>query len=252
MRLHNKTAIVTGAARGIGLAIAQKFAEEGARVMLADRLPEGELAAKRLQEAGYSAAFRQTDVASAQSVEALASAVREIFGTPDIIVNNAAINIPGSILELSEDMWDRTYAVNVKSMFLLSRAVVPDMIKAGCGSIINMGSANSYVAEPRLAGYVSSKGAILMLTKAMALDFAADGIRVNCICPGWVDTTFNDDHADLFGGRDEVLKAIDDIHPIGRTIKPEEIAGAALFLASDDSSAVTGAGISVDGGYTAK
>lgn len=252
MRLNNKIAIVTGAARGIGLAVAKRYAEEGAKVVLADIAEEGEQAAAQLREAGYEARFCRTDVASGESVEALAAFTRECFGSPDIVVNNAAINIPGSIMELSEEVWDRTYAVNVKSMFLLSRAVVPDMVQKGGGAIINMGSANSYVAEPRLAGYVSSKGAILMLTKSMALDFALDGIRVNCICPGWVDTSFNDDHADLYGGRDEVLKGIRDIHPIGRTIQPSEIADVALFLGSDEASAITGAGIVVDGGYTAK
>lgn len=252
MKLKDKTAIVTGAASGIGWAIARRFAEEGAKVVLADISPEGKEAADQLVEEGFRASFYLTDVASHASVTALTEYTKATFGPADILVNNAAINIPGSILELSEEIWDRTYAVNVKSMFLLSRAVIPAMREKGGGAIVNLGSANSYVAEPRLAGYVSSKGAILMLSKAMALDFAEEGIRVNCICPGWVDTTFNDKHADLFGGRDEVLKSIRDIHPIGRTIQPSEIANVALFLASDEASAITGAGIAVDGGYTAK
>ncbi len=252
MRLAGKIAIVTGAAGGIGYQIAKRFTEEGAAVVLADIDSHGEAAAEQLALAGGRALFCQTDVSDSASVQRLAQFAAAQFGAPDILVNNAAINIPGSILELTEDIWDRTYAVNVKSMFLLSRAVIPGMREKGGGAIINMGSANSYVAEPRLAAYVSSKGAILMLTKAMALDCAVDRIRVNCICPGWVDTAFNDRHAELFGGREEVLKSIDDIHPIGRTIMPVEIAHAALFLASDESSAITGAGIPVDGGYTAK
>ncbi|WP_256762098.1 SDR family NAD(P)-dependent oxidoreductase [Cohnella sp. WQ 127256] len=252
MRLHHRTAIVTGSARGIGFEIARRFAEEGAKVVLADIMEAGVESAQALQDLGHDVTFFRTDVSSNSSVESLVAFTAEKYGRIDILVNNAAINIPGSILEVSEEVWDRTFAVNVKSQFLLSRAVVPLMQKDGGGSIINMGSGNSYVAEPRLSAYVASKGAILMLTKQMALDFAKDNIRVNCICPGWVDTTFNDAHCDLYGGRDEVLKMIDDIHPIGRTIKPVEIANSAVFLASDDSSAITGTGLIVDGGLTAK
>ncbi|MBT2287754.1 SDR family oxidoreductase [Paenibacillus albidus] len=252
MRLTGKKAIVTGAARGIGYEVARRFAEEGAAVVMADIDAGGEQAAQQLQQAGLAVTFCRTDVSSNVSVVQLVDTAMQLYGGIDILVNNAAVNIPGSILELSEEIWDRTYEVNVKSMFLLSRAVVPIMQRSGSGAIVNMGSANSYVAEPRLSAYVSSKGAILMLSKAMALDFAADGIRVNCICPGWVDTAFNDSHADLFGGREEILKSIHDIHPIGRTIQPVEIANTALFLVSDEASAITGAGILVDGGYTIK
>ncbi|MEK8128046.1 SDR family oxidoreductase [Paenibacillus filicis] len=252
MRLKDKVAIVTGAARGIGYQIAKRYAEEGAKVVLADLAENGPEAAESLKTLGHDVEFFHTDVAANESVVALVAFTLEKYGRVDILANNAAINIPGSIMELSEEIWDKTYAVNVKSQFLLSRAVVPIMEQHGGGSIVNMGSANSYIAEPRLAAYVSSKGAILMLTKAMALDFAKLNIRVNCICPGWVDTTFNDAHCDLFGGRDEILKMIDDIHPIGRTIQPVEIANVAVFLASDESSAITGTGILVDGGLTAK
>ncbi|WP_010499685.1 SDR family NAD(P)-dependent oxidoreductase [Paenibacillus elgii] len=252
MRLDGKIAIVTGAAQGIGYFIAKRFAEEGAKVVMADISSDGVQAARQLAKEGNAVVFHQTDVSKNASVLELVEAAHTAFGRVDILVNNAAVNVPGSILELSEEIWDRTYEVNVKSIFLLSRAIVPGMQKNGGGVIINLGSANSYVAEPRLASYVSSKGAILMLSKAMALDFAQDNIRVNCICPGWVDTAFNDRHAELFGGRAEVLKNIRDIHPIGRTIQPVEIANAALFLASEESSAITGAGILVDGGYTIK
>jgi NAD(P)-dependent dehydrogenase (short-subunit alcohol dehydrogenase family) len=252
MRLHNKVAIVTGSARGIGYQIAKRYAEEGAVVVMADILDIGADSAQLLADSGYPVVFKQTNVSDKASLQQLVDFTMKKFGKIDILVNNAAVNKRGSILTVSEDDWDLTFDVNVKSMFLLSRLVVPLMQSNGSGSIINMGSANSLVAEPLLSAYVSSKGAILMLTKAMALDFSPNGIRVNCIMPGWVDTTFNDSHAELFGGREEVLKDIKNIHPIGRTIQPVEVANVALFLASDEASAVTGSGYLVDGGYTAK
>ncbi|MGE5704146.1 MAG: SDR family NAD(P)-dependent oxidoreductase [Clostridia bacterium] len=252
MRLLNKIALVTGAARGIGAAIARRFGEEGAAVVVTDVMAEGEEVARDIVNKGGTAAFIQADVSKAADVVKMLAFAKETFGVPTVICNNAAINVPGSVVELDEEIWDRTMAVNVKSMFLTSKYFIPEMVEAGGGSIINMASANSFAAEPRLSAYVTSKGAIHMLTKQMALDFAADQIRVNCICPGFVDTTFNDAHADLFGGRDAVLQSISDFQPIGRTIQPVEIANVAVFLASDESSAMTGSAVVVDGGVTAK
>ncbi|GED70744.1 oxidoreductase [Brevibacillus reuszeri] len=252
MRLQNKIAVVTGAARGIGAAIAHRFAEEGARVVATDVSSVGEEVVAAITRKGGTAVFFQADVSKASEVEALLAFAKENYGVPTILCNNAAINIPGSVVETEEEVWDRTMEVNVKSMYLTSKYFLPEMIEAGGGSVVNMASANSFVAEPRLSAYVTSKGAIHMLTKQMALDFATENVRVNCICPGWVDTTFNDAHADLFGGRDHVLKSIHDIQPIGRTIQPIEIANVALFLASDESSAMTGSAVVVDGGLSAK
>lgn len=252
MRLKNKVAIVTGSARGIGEAMVRDFVNEGASVIISDILEkEGQALASELRNEGHNVYFFKTDVSSEQNVKELVAFTVEKFGKISILCNNAAINIPGSVTELTEDIWDRTMDVNVKSQFLVSKHVIPIMQQSGGGSIINTASANSFVAEPRLSAYVSSKGAILMLTRAMALDYAKDNIRVNCICPGWVDTTFNDAHADLFGGREAVLKDIDSIQPIGRPIEPIEIAKVATFLASDDSSALTGSPIIADGGITA-
>lgn len=252
MRLRNKIAIVTGAARGIGAAIARRYAEEGARVVATDISAVGEEVVDEITRNGGTAVFYRADVSKAADVQALLQFTKETYGVPTVLCNNAAINIPGSVIELEEDVWDRTMEVNVKSMFLTSKYCVPEMIAAGGGSVVNMASANSFAAEPRLSAYVASKGAIHMLTKQMALDFATDNVRVNCICPGWVDTTFNDAHADLFGGRDSVLKSISDFQPIGRTIAPVEIANVAVFLAADESSAMTGSAVLVDGGYTSK
>lgn len=252
MRLQNKVAIVTGSARGIGFQIAKRFAEEGSKVVMADILDLGQESAQELKNQGFDVEFFKTDVSSKESVEKLVAFTVARHERIDVLVNNAAISIPGSVLDLTEDQWDKTFAVNVKSQFLLSRAVVPHMQKNGIGSIINMGSANSFVAQPKLTSYVSSKGAILMFTKAMALDFAPQNIRVNCICPGWVDTTLDDPHCDLFGGKDLLLQSIDSIHPIGRIIQPVEIANLAVFLASDESSAMTGSGVLIDGGFTSQ
>ncbi len=252
MRLHDKVAIVTGATRGIGEAIARQFASEGATVVLADILPAGEQVAADLRVQGSNATFVLTNVAEASDISKLVEFTVKKYGRIDILCNNAGVNIPGSVVELTEAQWDTTMNVNVKSMFLTCKYAIPEMVKTGGGSIVNMASANSFVAEPRLNGYVTSKGAILMFTKQVALDVADLGIRCNCICPGWVDTTFNDAHANLFGGRDVILTELKDIQPIGRPIQPEEIAKIALFLASDDSSSMTGSAILADGGVTAK
>ncbi|MFE6167979.1 SDR family NAD(P)-dependent oxidoreductase [Viridibacillus arvi] len=252
MRLEGKVAIVTGGARGIGEAIVRDFIAEGASVVIADILEtEGNALATELQEKGYDIYFHKTDVSSEDSIKALTNFTLVKFSKLDVVCNNAAINIPGAVTELSEDTWTRTMDVNVKSQFLMGKHTVPLMQKQGKGSIINMGSANSFVAEPRLSAYVASKGAILMLTRAMALDYAKDNIRVNCICPGWVDTTLNDAHAELYGGRDVVLQDLSSIQPIGRAINPSEIAKVATFLASDDSSCMTGSPVIADGGITA-
>lgn len=245
--LKGKVAIVSGGANGIGRAMVKRLQEEEAHVIILDIDPvEGEKAAKEL-----GADFIRTDVSNSESVSHAVTQIVEKYSTIDILCNNAAINIPGDAIELDEELWDRTMNVNVKSQFLLLKYVVPVMMENGGGSIINTASANSYVAEPQLIAYVTSKGAIKMLTKSAALDYAQFNIRVNGICPGWVDTTFNDAHAELFGGREAVLKEVANMQPIGRAIQPKEIANIAVFLASDLSSCMTGAMIMADGGLTA-
>lgn len=251
MMLQDKVAIVTGGAQGIGAAIVRRFAEEGARVAIADILVEkGEQLQKELADHGHEVLFVRTDVSNTESVKAFVDSVIERFGKVDILCNNAAVNIPGSVEELEEELWDKTINVNIRSQFLMSKYVLPHMRKQEKGSVINMASANSFVAEPRLAAYVASKGAIMQLTKAMALD-CAPSIRVNCICPGWVDTTFNDAHAALYGGREKVLEGLGNVQIIGRPIQSAEIANVALFLASDLSSCMTGVPVLADGGITA-
>ncbi len=252
MRLANKVAIVTGAAQGIGAATARKYAREGAKVVLTDLLDKGSAVAQEIRDEGFDCVFFQADIAKSSDVQALIQHAVQTYGALHVICNVAGINIPGSVVDLDESIWDLTFAVNVKSMFLTAKYGIPEMIKCGGGSIINTGSANSFVAEPMLSAYVASKGGILMLTKQMALDFAKDNIRVNCVCPGWVDTTINDAHHDLFGGRAVLEATIEEVQPIGRVISPEEIADVNLFLASDESSSMTGSAIVCDGGITAK
>ena len=252
MKLQGKVAIVTGGARGIGEAIVRDYVNEGAFVVISDILDaEGVALEQELTQAGHKVSFFKADVSKEADIIALVDHTIAVFGRIDILCNNAAVNIPGSVTELTEAQWDLTMDVNVKSQYLTSKHVVPHMQKVGKGAIVNMASANSFVAEARLSAYVASKGAILMLTKATAMDYAKDNIRVNCICPGWVNTTMNDAHAELCGGgRDKVLEELPNIQPLG-VIEPYQIAKVATFLASDDSSALTGAPILADGGITA-
>jgi NAD(P)-dependent dehydrogenase (short-subunit alcohol dehydrogenase family) len=174
------------------------------------------------------------------------------YGAVDVLVNNAGVNLPGVFHEVSNEVVDRTLNVNVKGAIYTSRAAIPQMLKQGKGSIINISSVNGLVAEPFLSIYAASKGALVMLTRGIALDYAKQGIRCNCICPGWVDTPINYAHAELLGGIEKVYASIDAFQPIGRPGEPREIAHLALFLASDEASLMTGSIITADGGMTAQ
>ena len=249
-RLEGKVAVVTGAAGGIGSAIVERFAAEGAAVVAAD------VDAARLHEvaahAGGDTTWQVCDVSRAEDVRELVAAAVSRHGKLTTICNNAAISIPGDVTEVSEDDFDRTVAVNLRGVFLGCKYAVPALLDAGGGSIVNTGSVNSLVAEPFLTAYVASKGGVLMLTKAVALDYATRGIRCNCICPGWVDTPINHLHAQRMGGLEGVLASLPEWQPIGRQGYPEEIAGAAVYLASDESAFMTGAAFVIDGGMTAR
>ena len=249
-RLDGKVGIVTGAASGIGRAIAIALAGEGARVMAAD-VDEGGLA--QTAAAGSGAVLtKRCDVTRSEDVKALVDETVGVFGGLHVLCNNAGISIPNRVTELSEDDWDRTLAVNLKGVFLGCKYGIPAMLRSGGGSIINTGSVNSLVAEPYLSAYCASKGGVLMLSREIALDFATEKIRCNCICPGWVDTPINTPHAEMMGGLDRVLAGLPEWQPIGRQGYPKEIANVVVFLASDDSSFMTGSAVVVDGGMTAK
>jgi len=248
--LEGKVAIVTGASAGIGKAIALELVRHGAQVVAAGR--DRDRLEGALEGAGPAVVPFVADVTDAGQVDALVAATLVRHGKIDALVNNAGVLRPGSALESSLEDYDLQMDVNVRGPFLACRAVLPSMVEAGSGSIVNIGSINSLVAESKLVAYTASKGAVMMMTKAIALDHAADGIRANCICPGFVDTALNVPHYELLGGRQALEEGLPSFQPIGRAIEPEEIAGGVVFLVSDLSTAVTGTAIPVDGGVTAK
>lgn len=252
-RVDGKVSVVTGAGSGIGQAIAVRLAEEGARVLVADVNADGaEATASDIRRQGHDAHAFTADVADSSQVDAMVSAALERWGRIDVLVNNAGVNIPGVLHEVPDDVIDRTLAVNVKGQIYGCRAAIPHMLRQGGGSIVNIASVNGVVSEPFLAVYSASKGASVMLTKGVALDYAKQGIRCNVICPGWVDTPINYAHAEMLGGLQHVYDTIDSFQPIGRPGTPREIAHLALFLASDEASFMTGSVVLADGGMTAQ
>ncbi len=252
MTLAGKAALITGAASGIGRAIALLFAREGAPVALLDRNEEhGRAVAREVEAGGGKALFLPGDVSRQADCRRAAEATLAAFGGIAILVNNAGIIRRATVLETEADDWDRLMDVNVKAVFLLSRAVIPIMARAGGGSIINTASNWGLVGGPRAAAYCASKGAVVLLTRAMAIDHGPQKIRVNCICPGDTDTPMLRSEADQLGAPVASFLAESAACPLGRIARPEEIAEAARYLASDAASFVTGSALVVDGGFTA-
>jgi NAD(P)-dependent dehydrogenase (short-subunit alcohol dehydrogenase family) len=249
-RLGGKVCIVTGAGSAIGRASAIRFAEEGALVTCVDI--DEDAVRETAGEIGEDAWAEQADVAEPGQVEAYTERTVERWGKLDVAFNNAGVNLPGVFHEQPPEVIDRTLAVNVKGAMNGCRSAIPHMLRAGGGSLINTSSVNGLVAEPFLAIYAASKGAVIMLSKGIALDYVKQGIRCNAIAPGWVDTPINYAHAELLGGLDKVYASIDSFQPIGRPGEPREIANCALFLASDESSFVTGTVLVADGAMTAQ
>ena len=247
MRLEGKAALVTGAGGGIGAAVARRFAAEGARVGFADVVEDkGRALEETIRAAGGTSMFLRLDVAEEPEWEAAVAALTAAYGELSVLVNNAGIYQSIGLLETSADDWDRMMAVNAKSMFLGTRAVVPSMRAAGGGSIVNISSTAGLVAS-FAAHYGASKGAVRLLTKSIALQFAKDNIRCNSVHPGPVSTAMGDTALPKGEVRDRRLAQM----PLGRFGTPEEIASAVLFLASDEASFVTGSELVVDGGSTA-
>lgn len=247
--LTGKVALVTGAASGIGRATALLFAREGAAVVIADvNQHDGEGVAEEIIGNGGHAFFEHADVTQSADCRRVIDRTLRELGAIHVLFNNAGIIRRASVPELSEEDWDRVMAVNVKSIFLMSRYVIPVMAEAGGGSIINTASGWGLAGGPRAAAYCASKGAVVLLTKAMAVDHGPQKLRVNCICPGDTDTGMLRHEAQQLGEQEDRFLAEAARRPLGRIGRPEEIAQAALYLASDASSFVTGTALIVDGG----
>jgi len=249
-RLAGKVCIVTGAGSGIGRASAIRLAEEGALVTCVDR--NGDAVRETVATIGDASFAVEADVSVDAQVRAYTDDTVARWGRLDVVFNNAGVNLPTVFHEVTDELIDRTISVNLKGVIYGCRAAIPHMLVQGGGSIINTGSVNSLVSEPFLSIYAATKGAILMLSRSIALDYAKQGIRCNCLCPGWVDTPVNHAHAEMLGGLQHVYDTIDSFQPIGRPGEPREIANVVLFLASDESSFMTGSAVVADGAMTAQ
>jgi NAD(P)-dependent dehydrogenase (short-subunit alcohol dehydrogenase family) len=246
--LKEKVAIVTGGASGIGRATAILFAREGAKVVVADRDPTGGQETVRMIEGeGGQAIFVQTDVSRAEDVQRMVRETVSTYGRLDVLFNNAGIGETAKVTEASVEHWDKVLAVNLRSVFLGCKYAIPEMVKVGGGSIINNASILAEVGFSNAPAYSASKHGVVGLTQTIALDHAAEGIRANTVCPGFIRTPMVTEGLDP-----ETRDYIAGLHPLGRMGEPEEVAEAVLFLASDRSSFVTGTCLFVDGGYTAR
>lgn len=248
-RLKDKIAIITGAGSGIGRACALALANQGAKVALVGRREDrlNEVA----HEIGGSAFVIPADVSKPGAIDQVIEQTLSRFGGIDVLLNNAGVLHIGTVEQITEEQWDETFNVNVRGLWRLSRAVLPPMRQAGEGSIINMASVLGLNGARNRASYAPSKGAVILLTKCMAIDHGHENIRVNAICPSFVETELTAKVLSNTPDPDSVRRERIGVHPIGRLGQPEDIAGLAVYLASNESSWVTGAVFPVDGGYLA-
>jgi len=250
-KLDKRVAIITGAGSGIGRATALLFAKEGAKVVVADNVVSGgEETVSMIREAGGEACFVKTDVSREGDIQLMIKVALDDYGQLDILYNNAGIvGKLGPTHEVDNADWDRVISINLKGVFLGMKFAIPEMLKRGGGVIINTASVAGLVGFSGLSAYSASKGGVIQLTKTAALEYATQNIRVNCICPGVIWSPMVER---MTGGSEEVKKQFIEKEPVGRMGKPEEIAQAALFLASDDASFITGIPLPVDGGFIAQ
>ena len=250
MQLQDKVAIITGAATGIGRATALLFAKEGASVVVADiNEDDAQRTVADIEDKGGSARFVQTDVSEAEGVQALMERSAEEMGGIDVIVNNAGAQRSGAVTEFEESEWDLVMRVNPRSCFLGAKYGVPYLRERGGGSIVNVSSLAGLKGGPGMTAYSASKGAIIAFTRALAEELAPDNIRANSVCPGWIDTPFNEPAIEFMGGRAQQEEMVQQTVPLKRQGRPEEIAPGILYLASDASSYVTGQELVIDGGF---
>ena len=259
LRLKDKVAIITGSGSGIGRAIALAFIQEGAKTIIVDWSEIGGMeTVKQIEKEKGKATFVKTDVSRAEDTDNMVKRCTDKYGRIDILVNNAGIsqgriNSKDNVLELSEKDWDRVIDVNLKGVFLTSKYVLPSMIKQSAGSIINISSILGTLGSSNSASYCASKGGIITLTKEMAIDYGKYNIRVNSISPGYTQTPMYDyTLSHNITDSEDTNKFIESLSALNRTGKPDEIANAALFLASEESSFITGINLLVDGGYSAR
>lgn len=252
-RLDGKVALVTGAGGGIGQGIAARFAAEGAKVGILDINPAlCQAVADEIQAAGGAALALPCDIASEADVQAAVDKLTDAFGTITVLVNNAAVMPSGRLHETSPADFDRCVSVNLRGAYLVSRAVIPGMLQARKGSIIHMSSVTGILGLPGIAAYSMTKGGLAALARAMSTDYARLGIRVNAVSPGTIDSPMLHNFVAAQSNPELIRKAFDDMHPIGRVGTIEEVASVFVFLASDESSFVTGANYEVDGGLGVK
>ncbi len=249
MKLKDRIVVVTGAGSGIGRACAIEFAKEGAKVIAADINMKGakETVEKIVKGNGTAVAF-ETDVSKPESVKQLVDFTLKNFSRIDALINNAAIQVNKTIEDMTFEEWNLQMSVNVGGIFLSSKYFLPHLRESG-GNIVNMSSVNGYFVEPMCAGYCATKAAIIGLTKAMAIDHGHEGVRVNCICPGYIDAGLAEGYFQAQPDPAQARVEAGKLHALWRIGKPEEVARAAVFLASDDASFMTGSSVVVDGGF---
>ena len=251
MRLKDEIAIVTGGGQGIGESISRRFALEGAKVVIADINPDtGVNVAKSISESGGNAISITTDVSDSKAVDKMVSETLDHFGKPTVLINNAGIAVFGPPLEITEEDWKKCFSVDLDAVWYCSRAVLPHMLDCSKGSIVNIASVHSFQIIPHTFPYPVAKHAVVGLTRSLAVEYAAKGIRVNSICPAYIFTPINEWYFNKFPDPIAKKKETEQLHPVKRLGEPDEVANAALFLASNEASFITGESMMVDGGIS--